>query len=99
MGCLGDLFSIAWMEDSDAVDITSETLDAQFDSVHTRTSKSEVMQWGDLSFKTDKVSDFQGTTGSAATAQSSAPVKDAWSTRQIDLRMAYQNYAEATSSP
>jgi len=96
--CLGDLFSIAWMEDSDAVDITSETLDAQFNSVHTRTSKSEVMQWGDMSFKTDKVSDFQGTTGSAATVQSSAPVVDAWATRQIDLRMAYENYVEATTS-
>jgi hypothetical protein len=96
--CLGDLFSIAWMEDSDAVDITSETLDAQFNTVYTRTTKSEVMQWGDLTFKTDKVSDFQGTTGTAANGIRAEPVKDAWATRQIDLRMAYQNYVDATTT-
>merc|ERR1712187_925068 len=51
--CLGDLFSVSWMEDSDIADLTSETMDAQFNTVHTKTSKSEVMQWGDLSFTSD----------------------------------------------
>lgn len=96
--CLGDLFSIAWMEDSDAVDATSETLDAQFMSVHTRTSKSEVMQWGDLSFKTDMVSDFIGTTGSDASVVTATPAKNAWSARQIDLKSAYHNYITASTS-
>jgi len=96
--CLGDLFSIAWMEDSDAVDTTSETLNAQFTSVHTRTTLSEVMQWGDLSFKTDKVSDFQGSTGGLTSVGTAVPVEDAWSARQVDLRMAYQNYVDATTS-
>merc|ERR1712187_93941 len=57
--CLGDLFSVSWMEDSDAVDITQETLNQQFDTVKTATSKSKVMQWGDLSFQSDKVSEYQ----------------------------------------
>merc|ERR1711862_1044310 len=48
--CLGDLFSVNWMEDSDATDITQETLDAQYNAVKTKTSKSKVMQWGDVSF-------------------------------------------------
>jgi len=96
--CLGDLFSIAWMEDSDVKDLTSETLQEQFTAVHTRTTKSEVMQWGELGFTSDKVSDFQGTTGSFTGSSDAAPVKDAWATRQIDLRMAYQNYADATTS-
>merc|ERR1712039_492049 len=48
--------------------------------------------------KTDKVSDFQGMTGSSAYSATPAPVKDAWATRQIDLRMAYQNYVDATTS-
>jgi len=96
--CLGDLFSVAWMEDSDASDITSETLKEQFNKVHTRTTKSEVMQWGELSFQSDKVSDFQGTTGSLSGAHPPAPVTDAWATRQVDLRMAYQNYVDATTS-
>merc|ERR1711991_782936 len=58
--CLGDLFSVNWMEDSDSEDVTSETLKAQADVVTTKTDKSKVMQWGDLSFQTDKVSEFQG---------------------------------------
>merc|ERR1711912_121092 len=44
--CLGDLFSVNWMEDSDAVDITQESLEDQFETVKTATSKSKVMQWG-----------------------------------------------------
>merc|ERR1719379_21033 len=48
--CLGDLFSVSWMEDSDAQDTTKETLTTQFQSVKTLTDKSEVMQWGDVSF-------------------------------------------------
>merc|ERR1719262_699211 len=51
--CLGDLFSVSWMEDSDAVDITQESLNDQFGTVKTATSKSAVMQWGDLTFQSD----------------------------------------------
>merc|ERR1719265_3079451 len=43
--CLGDLFSVSWMEDADAKDITQETLTDQFGTVKTATSKSAVMQW------------------------------------------------------
>jgi len=35
--CLGDLYSVIWMEDTDAADITSETLAQQFNSVQTKT--------------------------------------------------------------
>merc|ERR1712048_670728 len=45
-------------EDSDVKDLTSETLKDQADIVTTKTDKSQVMQWGDLSFQTDKVSEF-----------------------------------------
>merc|ERR1712137_860099 len=44
--CLGDLFSVSWMEDSDVEDLTQETLKQQADIVTTATSKSKVMQWG-----------------------------------------------------
>merc|ERR1711920_284920 len=45
--CLGDLFSVSWMEDTDAEDTTKEDLETQFETVKTLTTKSEVMQWGD----------------------------------------------------
>merc|ERR1712232_184183 len=69
--CLGDLFSVNWMEDSDATDITQETLDAQYNVVKTKTDKSKVMQWGDVSFTSDKVSEFQGDKASASNQQAS----------------------------
>merc|ERR1711920_811669 len=66
--CLGDLFSVSWMEDADAVDTTQESLEDQFESVKTATSKSKVMQWGDLSFQSDKVSEYQGADTAFASA-------------------------------
>merc|ERR1711998_486361 len=48
--CLGDLFSVSWMEDTDAQDTTKEDLQTQFTTVKALTTKSNVMQWGDLSF-------------------------------------------------
>merc|ERR1712224_888942 len=94
--CLGDLFSVNWMEDSDAEDVTSETLQQQADIVTTKTDKSKVMQWGDLSFQTDKVSEFQG---DAATLGNSNPSKGkSVSAREVDLKRVYDAYAQATTS-
>merc|ERR1712224_1192554 len=94
--CLGDLFSVNWMEDSDVKDLTSETLQDQADIVTTKTDKSQVMQWGDLSFQTDKVSEFQG---DAATLGNSNPSKGkSVSAREVDLKRVYDAYAQATTS-
>lgn len=58
--CLGDLFSVNWMEDSDAHDLTQETLDAQYQTVKTETTMSPVCQFGDLTWLSEPVGDFQG---------------------------------------
>merc|ERR1711959_460734 len=95
--CLGDLFSVNWMEDSDVEDLTSESLKDQAGVVTTKTDKSKVMQWGDLSFQTDKVSEFQG---DAKSLGNSSPSKkgQSMSAREVDLKRAYDNYAQATSA-
>merc|ERR1711862_506536 len=94
--CLGDLFSVSWMEDSDVEDLTSETLNDQFGIVKKNTDKSKVMQWGDLSFQTDKVSEFQG---DAASLGNSNPSKGkSVSAREVDLKHVYDAYAQATTS-
>merc|ERR1712139_761850 len=85
------------MEDSDAEDVTSETLKAQADIVTTKTDKSAVMQWGDLSFQTDKVSEFQGDKASLGNSSPSKPAGSV-SAREVDLKRAYDNYAQATSA-
>lgn len=56
--CLGDLFSVAWMEDDD-IGTGGETISGQIDRVTTRTDKSHVCTFGDVSFKTEPVADFK----------------------------------------
>lgn len=56
--CLGDLFSVSFIEDIDNSDITTETLDVQFTKVKKLTTLSVVMQWGDTSYVRDLVADF-----------------------------------------
>jgi legumain len=58
--CLGDLFSTNWMENTDATDMTKETLAQQFQVVQKLTSASHVMQYGDLSFNSEAGSNFVG---------------------------------------
>jgi legumain len=58
--CLGDLYSVNWMEDTDAAIIKLESLETQFTNVETETTLSHVMQYGDLDFDTEPIGDFQG---------------------------------------
>ena len=65
--CLGDLFSINWMEDTEAHDVSVETLSQQFDTVKTKTTKSPVMKFGTFDFMSEPIGDFQGTCDNDAT--------------------------------
>merc|ERR1712110_1150475 len=44
--CLGDLFSIRWMEDTEAADVTSETVGQQFTKLKATVQKSHVEEFG-----------------------------------------------------
>jgi legumain len=65
--CLGDLFSVNWMEDSDKADLNSETLLQQHDIVKTKTDRSKVMVYGDLKIQNETVAAYQGATVSNRT--------------------------------
>ncbi|CAN1299017.1 Vacuolar-processing enzyme [Linum perenne] len=67
--CLGDLFSISWLEDSDLHDPRKETLDQQYRLVRRRTAmdydvqenqSSHVMQYGDITIAQQNLSDYIG---------------------------------------
>ena len=58
--CLGDLFSVNWMENTDATNTTQETLQQQYQIVTQLTNLSHVMQYGDLSFTSESVNNFVG---------------------------------------
>nr|BAA76744.1 asparaginyl endopeptidase (VmPE-1) [Vigna mungo] len=65
--CLGDLYSVAWMEDSDIHNLRTETLHQQFELVKQRTMNgnsaygSHVMQYGDVGLSKNNVSLYLGT--------------------------------------
>lgn len=65
--CLGDLYSIAWMEDSETHNLKKETIQKQYEVVKERTSNygsfpggSHVMEYGNKSIKPEKLYLYQG---------------------------------------
>ena len=44
--CLGDLYSVNWMEDADTATGLARTLEGQYNFVKKETNKSHVMQYG-----------------------------------------------------
>ncbi|KNA12578.1 hypothetical protein SOVF_124600 [Spinacia oleracea] len=64
--CLGDLYSVSWIEDSEKHNLRTESLKQQYELVKTRTSSnpfysSHVMQYGDTELKTDMLALYMGT--------------------------------------
>ncbi|KAE8099992.1 hypothetical protein FH972_017931 [Carpinus fangiana] len=65
--CLGDLYSVAWMEDSDIHNLQTETLRQQYELVKTRTANdnsaygSHVMQYGDIGLGKNNLDLYLGT--------------------------------------
>ena len=57
--CLGDLFSVNWMEDADKAKMNVETLQDQYDTVKSETTKSHVLQWGELDWTNEPIGEFE----------------------------------------
>ena len=57
--CLGDEFSVRWMENTDNSD-RKETLDEQFNYLVKQVTKSHTSRYGDISFKDDPIGEFMG---------------------------------------
>nr|P49046.1 RecName: Full=Legumain; AltName: Full=Asparaginyl endopeptidase 1; Short=CeAEP1; Flags: Precursor [Canavalia ensiformis]BAA06596.1 asparaginyl endopeptidase [Canavalia ensiformis] len=65
--CLGDLYSVSWMEDSETHNLKRETVQQQYQSVRKRTSNSNsyrfgshVMQYGDTNITAEKLYLYHG---------------------------------------
>ncbi|KAK4338292.1 hypothetical protein RND71_042779 [Anisodus tanguticus] len=65
--CLGDLYSVAWMEDSESHNLKKETIKQQYEKVKERTSNvnnyntgSHVMEYGSKEIKPERVYLYQG---------------------------------------
>jgi len=64
---LGDVYSVMWMEDSEAENLKQETLFKQFSIVRKETTTSHVQEYGDLEIGKLKVAEFQGYTNTTGT--------------------------------
>jgi hypothetical protein len=53
--CLGDEYSINWMEDTDSHDACKETLADQFTNVQTKTAESHAKEFGATTFKSEPI--------------------------------------------
>jgi legumain len=97
--CLGDLYSINWMENADASGPT-ETLQAQFLDVRTKTTQSHVMQYGDLTWTSEPIGNYLGSNSTfkpevvVNPSKSSSNVKSA----DIPMHLAYYKYLRAEST-
>lgn len=97
--CLGDLYSINWMENADKVG-KDETLEDQYTIVKKLTDKSHVMQYGNQSYTSDPIGNFLGDTQKVAPvpqdieARSSSNVRS----RDIPMHLAYYRYLRADQS-
>eukprot|EP00743_Colponemidia_sp_Colp-15_P001778 GILK01001941.1.p1 GENE.GILK01001941.1~~GILK01001941.1.p1 ORF type:complete len:428 (-),score=77.81 GILK01001941.1:221-1504(-) len=87
--CLGDLYSVNWMEDSDAADLTSETLDDQFQKVKTLTAQSHVMEYGQLDLGSRAVAEFQGTLDKARIFRSASKASQSTLVNSRDAKLQY----------
>ncbi|GMG15909.1 unnamed protein product [Phytophthora fragariaefolia] len=59
--CLGDLYSVNWMEDSDLTDLSGESLTMQFHRVKNETTKSHVKSFGLSKLSHEIVGNYQST--------------------------------------
>lgn len=64
--CLGDLYSVNWMEDSDQPGAMKESLAAQYKTVAYETNMSHVSEFGDLDFTSDAIGQYQGNYSSSS---------------------------------
>jgi len=96
--CLGDLFSIAWMEDSDKGSFSSETIAKQVELVTKRTNKSHVTQFGEKSIADEAIGRFELSSGAGATADHAEPAGSAVDVRDIPRHLSYAKWQAQTDA-
>ena len=94
--CLGDLFSVNWMQDDDLGKFASETFSSQIAKVIKLTNKSHVCSFGDKSFLNEAIGNVE------ASRQLEQPAGDALNgavdTRDIYVTQAFWAYENADTS-
>ena len=95
--CVGDLYSVNWMQNADHTDLTKESLWAQFEKVKYLTKKSHVEQFGTLSMTSQMTSNFEGIGNTGNKTETVKPESHADS-RDISLVTLYNRYLNGGGS-
>jgi len=98
--CLGDEFSIRWMEDADVANFKSESVNQQVSKVTSEVTKSHVSKFGDSShIGGEVIGDFEGAEVSRTMSVSLAKPLDfsnsAVNSRDIEVHDAYEGLRQA----
>merc|ERR1712072_1572109 len=97
--CLGDEFSVRWMEDSDASSLNAETVGQQFSKVKVAVKKSHVQEYGVNSFDLEPVGDFEGLKGQLSAMAPVASVEgNGVDSRQVEVHQAYYQVMRAETA-
>jgi len=99
--CLGDEYSIHWMEDTDEQGM-KETLQQQFESVKKMTKLSHVMQYGNVSIASMTLGEFMGDQNKTSLSRPPVTPKrastSAINSRDVKLHTLYYRYLRAGTS-
>jgi len=88
--CLGDEFSVRWMEDTDAADTKTETVGQQVSKVTAAVTKIHVQNFGVKTFDSEPIADFQGNNDQLAAGKVPAAIEGGGvSSRQVHVHQAY----------
>jgi legumain len=98
--CLGDQFSINWLEDADVADFSNETIKKQVANVANETTKSHVQQYGNSSvIPAETIGHFEGKMKSYHRGSLKQDLQDysksAVRTRDIEIHLAYYRMLRA----
>nr|5ZBI_A Chain A, Peptide asparaginyl ligase [Viola canadensis]5ZBI_B Chain B, Peptide asparaginyl ligase [Viola canadensis] len=101
--CVGDLYSVTWMEDSDVYNLRTQTLHQQYELVKNKIAyASTVSQFGDFPISKDSLFEYMGTDPANEKRQyedeekSSSPHVGAVHQREADLHHFWDKYQKAS---
>lgn len=96
MTCLGDLYSVNWMQNSDKANFAKETLHDQFITVRNLTDQSHVKQYGNLTIASETLNMFQGPKN--GTNQTIPDLRTShWSSYDVKLKTLYSFFVRNPS--
>merc|ERR1712039_515274 len=97
--CLGDEFSVRWMEDTESENVASETVGQQFTKVKKAVTKSHVQEYGVTSFDSKPIGDFEGSEGQMmSSAQGVRAEGNGVNSRQVEVHQAYYKVNRARTA-